>query len=144
MVKRIIYLIFALSITSSGFGQIDADGHNINAERYYRSGSEKFKTADYRGAIVDYSKAIEIDPKQVRYYLDRALVKDQYLKDYRGAIDDYTKVIELDDQKKASPYFLRGMAKIRIQQKDSGCLDLSKAGELGYSQAYDAIKEYCQ
>jgi len=31
-----------------------------------------------------------------------------------------------------------------LGQKDSGCLDLSKAGEMGYMNAYDAIKEYCQ
>jgi len=30
-----------------------------------------------------------------------------------------------------------------LGQKDSGCLDLSKAGELGKSIAYEAIKKHC-
>jgi len=30
-----------------------------------------------------------------------------------------------------------------LGQKDSGCLDLSKAGELGYFKAYETIKKYC-
>jgi hypothetical protein len=34
--------------------------------------------------------------------------------------------------------------KIELNQKDGGCLDLSKAGELGYSEAYDKIQQYCQ
>jgi len=43
----------------------------------------------------------------------------------------------------AEAYYGRGVAKIGLGQKDSGCLDLSKAGELGYSVAYKAIKRYC-
>jgi len=30
-----------------------------------------------------------------------------------------------------------------LGQKDSGCLDLSKAEELGHSEAYEAIEKYC-
>ncbi len=40
-------------------------------------------------------------------------------------------------------YYGGGVSKIYINQKDSGCLDLSKAGEMGYTDAYDTIKEYC-
>jgi hypothetical protein len=28
--------------------------------------------------------------------------------------------------------------------KDDACLDFSKAGELGYKQAYDSIKNFCK
>ena len=44
----------------------------------------------------------------------------------------------------SNSYYNRGLAKIALDQKDSGCLDFSKAGELGLSAAYEAIKEYCQ
>jgi hypothetical protein len=30
-----------------------------------------------------------------------------------------------------------------LGDKNGGCLDLSKAGELGDSIAYDAIKDFC-
>ena len=76
-------------------------------EDYYKSGCDKLELKDFRGAIQDYNKAIELNPKY------------------------------------ALAYNNRGMAKIALGQKDSGCLDLSKAGELGYMDAYDAIKEYC-
>lgn len=43
----------------------------------------------------------------------------------------------------AEYYFNRGVAKIEYGQKDDGCLDLSKAGELGYSRAYEVIQKLC-
>lgn len=43
----------------------------------------------------------------------------------------------------AKVYYLRGILKHILGEKDSGCLDFSKASELGYEAAYDAIKELC-
>ncbi len=40
-------------------------------------------------------------------------------------------------------YYNRGVGKLGLGQKDSGCLDLSKASKLGCSKAYEAIKKYC-
>ena len=74
-------------------------------------------------------------------YFDKGVAKSEK-GDVIGALYDYNKAIELDPND-AEAYGGRGLAKIFLGQKDSGCLDLSKAGELGDSQAYDAIKEYC-
>jgi hypothetical protein len=70
-------------------------------------------------------------------------VTNSDLADYRGAIANYTKTIELD-LKFAMAYFNRVVAKLHLNQMDSGCLDLSKASELGFSQAYDAIRDLCK
>ena len=40
-------------------------------------------------------------------------------------------------------YFYRGLAKIELKNKQSGCADLSKSGELGFSDAYNFIQEKC-
>jgi len=69
------------------------------------------------------------------------LTKDN-LKDYKGAIQDYNKAIKLNP-KDSDTYLNRGLAKILLGQKDDGCLDLSKASELGLAKAYEAIKEHC-
>ena len=66
-----------------------------------------------------------------------------HLKDFRGAIAEYSKAIEIDP-KYAEAYNNRGLAKMKLDQKDSGCLDLKKARELGYEDAYEAIKKYCK
>lgn len=74
-------------------------------------------------------------------YNDSGLAKFR-LKDYRGAIADYSKAIELNPSF-ADAYFNRGITKISSGQKDKGCLDLSKAGELGDGEAYKAIRAPC-
>ena len=62
---------------------------------------------------------------------------------YTAAIQDYNKAIELyPDYTEA--YVDRGVAKYNLGDKNGGCLDFSKAGELGYEDAYDRIKLYCQ
>ena len=59
-----------------------------------------------------------------------------------GAIQDFNKAIELNPNN-AVAYYNRGLAKIHLGQKDNGCLDLSKAGELGHAKAYEHIKDLC-
>jgi len=69
-------------------------------------------------------------------------ISKYFLGNNRGAIQDFNKAIEFNP-KFAATFYDRGLAKISFGQKDSGCLDLSKAGELGSSVAYDLIKEHC-
>jgi hypothetical protein len=40
-------------------------------------------------------------------------------------------------------YYYRGLSKIELKNKLSGCEDLGKSGELGNAQAYEAIKDKC-
>lgn len=112
-----------------------------NSIAYDNRGMSKAKLQDYRGAIADYNKAIEIDPDYARPYYNRGVSKAQ-LQDYRGALADFTTSIVIDPDY-ADAYYGRGLSKFTLDQKDSGCLDLSKAGELGYPKAYDAIKILC-
>ena len=85
--KKILYLFLALA--SYGiFAQ-------TTAEEYLNSAVSKFYLDDMKGAIVDYTKAIIIDPSYVEAYRKRGLAKEE-LKDFSGAIVDYTKAIEID------------------------------------------------
>ncbi len=61
---------------------------------------------------------------------------------YKEAIEYYSKAIKINP-KYAAAHYNRGLAKIQRGQKGSGCLDLSKAGELGDADALDARKEHC-
>ena len=50
---------------------------------YYNRGFVKNGLKDYAGAIEDYTKAIELDPKSAVVYYNRGFVKNG-LKDYAG------------------------------------------------------------
>jgi tetratricopeptide (TPR) repeat protein len=62
--------------------------------------------------------------------------------DLPESINQYTKALELYP-KLAEAYFNRGLVLIYLKDNEKGCLDLSKAGELGVSDAYTVIKKYC-
>jgi tetratricopeptide (TPR) repeat protein len=171
--KHTFLLLFSLALFFNGFGQ--------SAAVHYRDGRDMLDNKNYTGAIVEFSKAIEIDPEWENIYYFRAEAKAS-LTDYRGAISDldmvtemnprraeayyrkgenteriqeclecairhYSKAIEIDPQN-AKYYFRRGNAKLQVDTrnpayKTSGCLDLSKAGELGFAEAYVSISFLC-
>ena len=41
-------------------------------------------------------------------------------------------------------YYNRGLVLIYLKDKEKGCIDLSRAGELGVSEAYSVINKYCE
>jgi tetratricopeptide (TPR) repeat protein len=103
--------------------------------------NQQIKTHDYDDVISDYSKCIQIDPEFYYAYYNIANVKTES-RDFIGAINYYSKAIEIEP-KFAEAYYNRGITYIYIQQKEDGCIDLSRAGELGVKRAYVAIKRFC-
>jgi tetratricopeptide (TPR) repeat protein len=59
-----------------------------SAAEFFKSGYTKADKADYDGAIADFSKAIELDPKYALAYDNRGVAKDRK-SDYDGAIAGY-------------------------------------------------------
>jgi tetratricopeptide (TPR) repeat protein len=111
---------------------------------YLKRGISKSNLNDYRGAIMDFTKALEYNPNLHECYYRRGVEKLS-LEDRKGAILDITKYIVQSPNGEyiKFAYAERGLAKIGLNQKESGCLDFSKSGELGYEGAYDLIKENC-
>jgi len=69
------------------------------ATDFLNRGVKKVKSNDIIGAIYDYTKSINLNPKNPLVYLNRGKCK-WILKDYQEAILDFSKAIELD------PYYL--------------------------------------
>ena len=83
---------------------------------------------DYDGAIDNYTKAINLDPKNVGFYINRGYV--YYKKgDYPQAIKDCTKAIELDP-KNAAAYINRGYVYYKKGEYIQAIADCTKAIEI--------------
>lgn len=111
------------------------------ADAYYARGNVKMRLQDYYGAIEDYSAAIGVNENYVDAYFKRGKAK-QLLLAYEDAINDVTKIIQINP-KSIDAFYMRGILRIDFGDMKNGCLDLSKAGELGDLRAYEIIKEKC-
>ncbi|MFZ5971839.1 MAG: tetratricopeptide repeat protein [Bacteroidota bacterium] len=111
------------------------------ADAFFARGNTKMKLQDYYGAISDFTSAIAINENYVEAYFNRGRAK-QYLQAYEDAINDCSKIIQINP-KSIDAYYMRGLLRIEFGDTKNGCLDLSKAGELGDLKAYEAIKEKC-
>ena len=111
------------------------------ADALYARGNVKMKLQDYYGAVDDYSAAIALNENYVEAYFSRGKAK-QFLQAYQDAINDCTKIIQINPKNSAA-YSMRGILRIEFGDTKNGCLDLSKAGELGDLQAYELIQEKC-
>ena len=86
-------------------------------------------------------RAYRINENNIEAYFNRGKAK-QFLQAYEDAINDCTKIIQINP-KNMDAYFMRGVLRIEFGDTKNGCLDLSKAGELGDLKAYEMIKEKC-
>lgn len=111
------------------------------ADAFFSRGNVKMKLQDYYGAIADYTSAIGVNENYIEAYFNRGKAK-QFLQAYEDAINDCSKIIQLHP-KNIDAYFMRGILRIDFGDTKNGCLDLSKAGELGDLKAYEMIKEKC-
>ena len=97
---------------------------------------------DYSDAIRDMRAAAETVPDlpYVYYNLGNLYCLSS---EHVNSIENYTKAIALYPYM-GDAYFNRGLVLIYLKDKEKGCIDLSRAGELGVQDAYSVIKKYCE
>jgi len=133
-------------------------------EAYSNRGATLFEMGKHREAIADFNAAISLKDGYITAISNRGSAKamlaniearDLYM---RGMVDsaiivkkkwltdaiiDFNEVIKLQPENSKALY-LRGMTNIELQNKESGCLDLNKAYELGYTPAEKEISKNCK
>lgn len=110
--------------------------------KYSDLGFTAYKKGDYRGAIENYTKVIELKPDDAFLYNNRGLAYFELGK-YDKAISDYTKAMELKADYEVA-YYNRGLAYFKKgswrnnEPFKSAIADFSKAIELDpdYADAY--------
>ncbi len=99
--------------------------HSRDSELFIEKGICQKKLKNYKKAISSFNKAIALDNKNVKAYVERALLYSETGKD-RMAERDFSKAIELD-KKNPLPYFKRGVIKFEKQKYKEALEDLNKA-----------------
>ena len=136
-----------------------------NAPEYLLKGNNKILLGDYKGAILEFTKAIMIDPDLPHPYTSRGAAKLE-IRDYEGAISDCLKAIRLhfrieieaeknplhNNKSKSNVvnpiygklYSVIGTAKLLLGNIDDALIDLNSARLLGYHDAEDILKTYAK
>ena len=124
-----------ISSISQGYGRITVESDP--AKRLHNTSTRSY---DYDEAIADLNKAAKLMPDVAYIYYNRG-----NLQAISGrlpeAFDDYSRAIELNPDF-AEAYYNRGLVQIYMKDTRKGCLDVSKAGELGIAQAYRVLNLY--
>ena len=88
----------------------------------------------------DFDSYLLTDTLDARVYLNRA--GTIFPNDLNGVVSDCNKAISLEPNNK-NAYFLRGLARYELGEKEQGCEDFSRAIELGFSVLRIAEQERC-
>ena len=99
-------------------------------------------TYDYSEAIADLEAAAAIIPDIPYFHFD---LGNLYCLSSRlvEAIESYDRAIALHPYM-GDAYYNRGLVLIYLKDKEKGCIDLSRAGELGVTDSYSVISKYCE
>jgi len=100
------------------------------------------RTYDYSEAIGDIKAALEILPDIPYLYFNLGNL-NCLSSNMVEAIDNYDMALRLYPDM-GDAYFNRGLVLIYLKDNEKGCIDLSRAGELGVSDAYSVISRYCE
>ena len=108
---------------------------------FYNRANEKMLLGDINGAIEDYESSLLIDSLNIYtiFVLAEAKTKLNYSQD---AYNSYNRIIKIDSTS-AKAYYLLATSEIALEEYDKACKDFKKAGDLGYFDAYEMIKKYC-
>lgn len=112
----------------------------IDADPANRLNSNPKRTYSYDEAIADLNKAAKLYPEFAHAYYNRANLR-ALSGNLPEAFEDYTKAIGLNPWF-AEAYYNRGIVQLYMKDTRKGCLDLSKAGELGIEEAYEILKRH--
>lgn len=100
------------------------------------------RTYDYSEAIADLLAAKELLPDIPYLYYD---LGNLYClsTELISSLENYDKAISIYPYM-GDAFYNRGLVLIYLKDKEKGCIDLSRAGELGIPDAYSVINKYCK
>ncbi|MFR9502860.1 MAG: tetratricopeptide repeat protein [Rikenellaceae bacterium] len=129
-------MIDFISSIDNSYQRISIDSDPANQ----LNNNNQTRSYNYDEALSDLNKVIKLYPEFAYSYYNRAnlLALSGRLPE---AYDDYSKAIDIYPSF-AEAYYNRGVIQIYMKDTRKGCIDISKAGELGITKAYEVLEEY--
>lgn len=115
---------------------------NVNDVFYYYREQASFQAKQFQRALDDIAKAIELNPKELTYRSELAVVNirvgrhEEAVKVLKGALEI--------DPKYAEAYRLMGVAQLQLKQNKEACASFAKAKELGDPNVDALIEKHCK
>ena len=111
-----LLIILSICFSSVTYSQTDVD--------YIIKGKTQYDLQNYTGAIEDYFKALEINPKNKEAYFYIGIAQ-WHLEDFKGAIQNYNQALVFDTMFYEA-YYYRGLAESENKDFKSAIKDYSK------------------
>lgn len=115
---------------------------NVNDGFYNLRGQACLESKQYQRALDDFTKAIELNPRELTYYSELAYVNMRVGRN-QEAIDVLKKSLKIDAEY-AEGYRLIGVAYLQLKQNAEACEYFNKAKELGDTNVETLIEKYCK
>lgn len=120
----------------------DAMKGSVNDVFYFYREQASFHAKQFQRALDDINKAIDINPEDVTYRAELAVVNIRVGR-YDEAIKALKDAIAIEPEY-AEAYRLMGIAQIQLKQKNEACKSFAKAKELGDPNVDALIEKHCK
>lgn len=115
---------------------------NVNDVFYYYREQAAVQAKQFQRALDDLAKAIELNPKELTYFSELAVVNIRVGRN-EEAIKVLKDALEIDS-KYAEAYRLIGVAQLQLKQNKEACASFAKAKELGDPNVDALIEKHCK
>lgn len=115
---------------------------NVNDVFYYYREQANYKAKNFKRALEDINKAIELNPKDASYLAELGAVNLRVAR-YEEAIMNLQDALAIDP-KFAACYRLIGFCQLQLGQQEGACKNFEKAKELGDEAVDSLIEKNCR
>jgi len=130
--------LFRFQMSGSLIGKMNAG----KAVIIFNRANEKYKSGNFKGAIIGYDSAITLYPEYAKAYNNRGIIRAFELKDYSRAKMDFDKALELSPEY-ADAWLNRGIVWFYLHNPEAACSDWNHARQLGNPRAARLIELHC-
>ncbi len=131
------FMMLLDTVSTPAIARLKGDVVSLHAVNHLQQGKVKVRRGDYKGAIADFTQAIQINPKSTEAYISRGLAHHD-LEDFKKAIADFNQALILEPRNDQALY-RRGEARTDTEDFQGAFSDVNQAIQINpkYAEAYN-------